>query len=204
VLSKEGWLSATPFFVMKTCIKCSEEKSPCEFHQDKVRPSGLHPVCKKCRKAIRRIRYERNKVKILAQNKTYKAVNKDAIKQKDIEYRVDNRKEISRKQLDRIRNHPPTRIAHNLRSRMYQAVTRGFKTGSAVRDLGCSIPEFMLHVESQFTDNMSWDNYGQWHLDHIEPLAGFDLTDRQQFLKAAHYTNYQPLWAKDNLMKGCS
>jgi hypothetical protein len=48
---------------------------------------------------------------------------------------------------------------------------------------------------------MSWDNYGKWHLDHIIPLSSFDLTNREQFLKAAHYTNYQPLWAHENFMK---
>jgi hypothetical protein len=48
---------------------------------------------------------------------------------------------------------------------------------------------------------MTWDNWTTdgWHIDHIKPLASsFDLTDRKQFLEACHYTNLQPLWAKDN------
>jgi hypothetical protein len=51
---------------------------------------------------------------------------------------------------------------------------------------------------------MSWDNWTTdgWHIDHIKPLASFDLTDRQQLLLACHYTNLQPLWAIDNLSKG--
>lgn len=49
---------------------------------------------------------------------------------------------------------------------------------------------------------MSWDNWGEWHLDHIQPLASFDLTDREQFLQATNYTNYQPLWALENIRKG--
>lgn len=49
---------------------------------------------------------------------------------------------------------------------------------------------------------MSWDNYGKWELDHIQPLAKFDLTDPLQFAAAAHFSNYQPLWAKENASKG--
>lgn len=79
----------------------------------------------------------------------------------------------------------------------------GYRNGSAVRDLGCSIPEFKTYIENKFVDGMSWDNHGEWHLDHIKPLASFDLTDRSQLLIACHYTNYQPLWAIDNLKKGC-
>ncbi len=49
---------------------------------------------------------------------------------------------------------------------------------------------------------MSWDNYGEWHIDHIVPLSSFDLTDKSQVNKVCHYTNLQPLWAIDNLRKG--
>ena len=62
----------------------------------------------------------------------------------------------------------------------------------------------MDHLEKQFQPGMSWDNHGYdgWHVDHIRPCASFDLTDEEQVRKCFHYTNLQPLWAKDNLRKG--
>ena len=60
------------------------------------------------------------------------------------------------------------------------------------------------NLESKFQSGMTWDNWALdgWHIDHIKPLASFDLTDRNQLLEACNYTNLQPLWAKDNLSKG--
>ena len=49
---------------------------------------------------------------------------------------------------------------------------------------------------------MTWDNHGEWHIDHIKPCASFDLTDADQQRECFNYTNLQPLWAKDNLSKG--
>lgn len=122
------------------------------------------------------------------------------------EYRKNNSKQINAKaKLRRQRNRLSAiaRLKKNLRMRITMAMKRNKRGGSAVRDLGCSIQEFRKHIESKFQDGMSWENYGLygWHLDHIVPLAEFDLTNREQFLKAVHYTNLQPLWAKQNLRK---
>jgi hypothetical protein len=88
-----------------------------------------------------------------------------------------------------------------LRGRFKKALKGNFKAGSAVADLGCSIAYFKNYIASLFCDGMSWDNYGEWHLDHVRPLASFDLSKREEFLQAAHHTNYQPLWALDNCRK---
>jgi hypothetical protein len=95
------------------------------------------------------------------------------------------------------------KLAYSLRARLNRAIKIDQKSGSAVRDLGCSIPELRLHLESQFQEGMSWDNWSKygWHIDHVIPLSKFDLSDREQFLKACHYTNLQPLWAADNYKK---
>ena len=84
------------------------------------------------------------------------------------------------------------------------AIKRGYKAGSAVDDLGCSVESFKSYIEGLLQPGMTWANYSPrgWHLDHKVPLASFDLTDREQFLKACHYTNLQPLWAVDNIKKG--
>jgi len=89
------------------------------------------------------------------------------------------------------------KIAHSLRVRLRRVV----KTGSAVKNLGCSIPEFLAHLESKFTTGMSWDNYGKWHIDHIKPLSSYDLTNPEQLILACHYSNLQPLWAAENISK---
>lgn len=95
------------------------------------------------------------------------------------------------------------KIATNLRNRLNRAIKGNYKAGSAVRDLGCSVDDFKQHLESKFQPGMSWDNYGRkgWHIDHIVPLNAFDLTDHEQFKRACHHSNLQPLWAKDNILK---
>lgn len=94
------------------------------------------------------------------------------------------------------------RLSECIRNRVRSAIYGDYKSGSAIRDLACTIPEFRSYIQSKFTDGMSWENYGDWHLDHVRPLSSFDLADPQQFEEAVHYSNYQPLWADDNFRKG--
>lgn len=94
------------------------------------------------------------------------------------------------------------RLVNLLRTRLRMAIRNDQKAGSAVRDLGCSIPELIKQFESQFQPGMSMANHGEWQIDHIKPLASFDLTDREQLKQACHFTNLQPLWAKENDRKG--
>lgn len=99
---------------------------------------------------------------------------------------------------------PSKRLKSLLRNRLFNALAGRTKPGSAVRDLGCSVEDLVKHLEAQFQPGMTWDNWSQegWHVDHIRPLATFDLADRAQFLEACHFTNLQPMWAKENLSKG--
>jgi len=95
------------------------------------------------------------------------------------------------------------RLAVALRRRFYMAVKGAARTGTAVRELGCSVVAFKEFIEKQFQPGMSWENWGRhgWHIDHAKPLASFDLTDQEQARAACHYSNLQPLWAIDNIRK---
>jgi hypothetical protein len=99
---------------------------------------------------------------------------------------------------------PEVKLAQRLRDRLRMATRNIQKAGSAVRDLGCNIDEFRAYIETRFQPGMTWENWTHdgWHLDHIQPLASFDLSNREQFLMAGHYTNLQPMWARDNFSKG--
>ncbi len=92
----------------------------------------------------------------------------------------------------------------NLRLRINQVLKGKSKSAKTKELLGCPIDYFLDYMESQFDDEMSWANYGQWHLDHIKPCAAFDLINPEEQRQCFHYTNMQPLWAEDNLRKGAT
>lgn len=141
-------------------------------------------------------------------NNNYYQANTEAIRDNKKSYYVANKDSINRYKREYVRKRLATdinfKLSYYLRDRLRKAILGNQKAGSAVRDLGCTVPELKQHLESKFQEGMNWENHGMygWHIDHIIPLASFDLTDREQFLKACHYTNLQPLWAEDNLSKG--
>ena len=96
------------------------------------------------------------------------------------------------------------RICHALRARLRLALkTRGIKESRRTVELvGCTPDEFRHHIEEQFLPRMTWQNHGQWHIDHIMPCAHFDLRDPEQRKRCFHFSNLQPLWATENIRKG--
>lgn len=98
---------------------------------------------------------------------------------------------------------PRLRLIKNLRSRLYGAVSRAYKSAGTRALLGCSVDQLLGHLEIQFKPGMSWENYGPgWHVDHIRPCASFDFSDPAQQLACFNWKNLQPLWAEENLVKG--
>jgi hypothetical protein len=114
-------------------------------------------------------------------------------------------KESIRRSRQRQLLRPEYRLARALRDRLAKAVKRRSKSGSAVADLGCSIAHLIEHIEAQFEPGWTWgkDSWGPlWHLDHIKPLARFDLADRAQLAEACHWTNLRPYPAALNMREG--
>lgn len=93
------------------------------------------------------------------------------------------------------------RFVTNARQLIYVSLkNKGYKKGSKSEHiLGCEWDFFREYIERQFKDGMSWDNYGKWHLDHIYPIS--KATSYEMALELNHYTNFQPLWAFDNISK---
>ena len=149
-----------------------------------------------------------NKDFIKDQGKKYRVKNKETLLEKNRSYRIKNRDKVNayHSKYRRERNAVDInyRLRNNLRSRLAMAIKNNQKSGSAVRDLGCSIEHLKNHLGLLFLPQMSWDNYGKggWSIDHILPLCAFDLTDVEQFKKACHYTNLQPMWEVENSSKG--
>jgi hypothetical protein len=91
-----------------------------------------------------------------------------------------------------------------MRGRFHKVLTRR-KAGRSWREfVDYSVEELVAHLERQFLKGMSWENMGEWHIDHIVPLAAFTITgaDDPELRRAWALTNLRPIWAKENLRKG--
>ena len=102
---------------------------------------------------------------------------------------------------NKLKIDPTYRIITNIRSRLNKIIKSKDRKQRS-RDLfGADLEVVRDHLESKFMEGMSWDNYGEWHIDHIIPISTFDFSVESEIIRACHYTNLQPLWAKDNLRK---
>ena len=171
-----------------------------------------------------RRRYRENREKILEQKKEYNKQNRDKIRERKRLHRIDNAEKYSERnrkyylansskiktrqanyEKKRLSIDPSFKALKNMRRRLSLAVhDQGtMKVDTSMKLFGCSAEVLKKHLEAQFTDGMTWDNYGihGWHIDHIKPCASFDLTLDEEQRKCFHYSNLQPLWAEDNWKK---
>jgi len=148
-------------------------------------------------------RYLLNKEKLSEQARQWKLNNPEKWAAYQSRYRQENREKIRLYFLNRRRTDPEYKLMLRLRKRLSQLVNGDSRACSAKKLLGCPLPEFRQHIEKQFRPGMSWENHGPvWHLDHIKPCAKFDLTDPEQQRECFHFSNFQPLFAAENLSKG--
>jgi hypothetical protein len=177
----------------KICVRCGQEKAIDLFKSINV--------CKVCN-AVYEVEYRiKNKIKKAKKQKKWADQNREKYRDTLRKYRDNNREQINKDSKVRLKEDVDYKIRRNLRSRLSCAVLRRYKKTSAVRDLGCSVEELRSYLESKFQPGMTWDNYGEWHIDHVRPLSDFDLTNPVQQKEACYYLNLQPLWAIDNLKK---
>jgi len=176
---------------MKTCTVCKTEKSLDQFHKHKHTKDKRQSKCKECEKLVgRKVRektpgyfYKRDPEYFREYNKKWREENKE--RSNEI-MRTHYHKVLKYDTLYKLRHSVGARISKGLKLRGQT------KLGSAESYIGCTYEELVVHLEKQFIEVMSWDNYGKWQIDHIIPLA-----KKGSF----HYTNLQPLWKEDNLEK---
>jgi len=173
---------------LKLCTKCNEQKQLNCFTKDKSKKDLLHSFCKNCHKKIRDLKKENKK----EYDKKYYLKNKS---------KINNRKTKHcklKRQLDEV-----YRFKKNVRRLISLSFKRHGNNFSKKTKteliLGCSISEFKDYISLKLKDNMTIKNHGEWHLDHIIPLS--TAKTEEDVIRLNHYTNFQPLWAVDNLKK---
>ena len=137
--------------------------------------------------------------------KKYREENKERLNQYSKEYRKTHRLEI----LQYLKIHGKYRrdtdmnfrLTVNLRNRLHHSLIGHLKADNTMKLIGCSVDKLKKYLASKFKKGMSWNNYGKWEIDHIIPCAKFDFSKEEEQRKCFHYTNLQPLWEQENLVK---
>ena len=149
----------------------------------------------------------KNKEKLIKKRKENYLLNREKILKRNKKWFLKNKTKVMKQRLirekERYYSDTRFRLEFILRRRVSLAL-RGFnKSKNTIKLLGVPNIEFLKkYLENKFKPKMSWKKRGLIHIDHIIPCASFDLTDPKQQAKCFHYTNLQPLWAKENLIKG--
>jgi hypothetical protein len=199
----------------KKCNKCGKIKPLTEFHKNKTSKDYHTSLCKNCRnkankeytKTHKPVLSPLQKLKRKLYQKEWRKQNKDTLQQKSKQYYLDNKEHIKETSQSYRKKKMATdelyKFKVNIRKHMLICFKRkGINKGRITKEiLGCDLAFFKEYIEAQFTEGMTWNNYGVhgWHYDHIIPLA--NAKTEEEVVKLCHYTNYQPLWAQDNYKK---
>lgn len=195
---------------MKICSNCKVEKDFSNFYIKDPLKGSLRSHCISC---LKEKRYE-NKLEKSQKDRKYYLLNREnKIEKSKLYYKTnkESRKAYHKNRLslvlqqrkERYHSDLNYKLSCNLRSRMHVALKCNKKANKTLNLLGCTLNEFKAYFENLFTEGMSWDEVsnGEIHIDHIIPCCSFDFTIKENQYKCFHYTNLQPLWAKDNREK---
>ena len=205
---------------MKICLKCNIEKDLSDFTNNKTKKDGKCVYCRSCYAAINKKWRDNNKEADKKIHDKWKSNNLDRVRKSRLKsyynnheaskkrarkYKKQNQEQLKIKSRiyanTKYHNDLNYRLVRLLRGRIWKALKRNSKYSTSLELLGCSIEELKIYLEKQFVKDMNWQNYGKWHIDHVKPCSSFDLTDLEQQKLCFHYSNLQPLWAKDNIKK---
>ena len=176
---------------MKYCNNCNLEKPYTDFHKDKSKAFGVSSQCKIC---------------VIARNGKYRESNRDKCRAYTAYYEKTHKESVNAY----FRNKRATDPLFKLLSSCRVLIGKKFKDNNHIKAsktvdiLGCSMNDFKEYIQKQFSDGMTWDNYGSmWHLDHIIPVMWKNdgIVTEEKIIERNHYTNFQPMWAVDNYKK---
>ncbi len=194
---------------MKKCSKCGKDKSYSNFYKEKRAKDGLRSACKQCLNICSKNYVQKNKQKIKKYCSEYYKENRNHLKSNRRSYYKANKQTVNKVHASYIRqrrsNDPLFKLMGNIRGGIYKCIKGLSKSSKSIDYIGCDINLLKKHLESLFQEGMTFENYGLWHVDHIRPLNSFKFCEEDlesQLKEAWHYSNLQPLWAKDNLTKG--
>jgi 5-methylcytosine-specific restriction endonuclease McrA len=153
--------------------------------------------------------YQKNREKTLKRCRNYEIKNAEKIAERKSIYYLKNKERINKRQRKyekfKYYSDPAYRLAVKTRGRIREYIKKLKvpKRDKSHQFLGCNYQFFRQYIEAKFTEGMTWEKFllGEIHIDHIRPISSFNLLDENELKKAFHYTNCQPLWAKDNLKK---
>ena len=202
--------------ILKLCCTCREKKRPDEFPKNRSEPDGLKKRCKGCNNKSNQDYRRRNPETSAASSRNWALKNPDRIREKQLRWAERHpgrqtelakawRHKYSERQSENARRYaslPHVRLQKTIRERIRQML-KGNKSRKTFALLGYGIEELKTHLERQFTKGMSWENFGEWHVDHIRPLSSFSITQESDpaMQEAWALSNLRPLWAQENLKK---
>jgi len=152
---------------------------------------------------------QNNKEYMSNKSKNWYEQNKEYRKEYLKEYREKNIESIRKTKRDYERNRkasdPLYKLISNFRTAIYQVLKESnVEKNKHYFDILQYTPESLIkHLESQFENNMNWDNYGDWHVDHKLPITSFNIQEMgdEEFMRCWSLENLQPMWGTDNIRK---